>query len=109
MPAAVRSSRSNSAAPDSGTKTEADGLDTPVGVAFDKSGRLLVLEHGTFDQGLGFVAGSGRLLRIDRATGARDTLLDGLTRPAAVLVVDDAHIVVSELGGALVYLSAQSN
>jgi hypothetical protein len=98
----------DAAASDSGTKTEADGLNMPVGVAFDGTGRMLVLEHGTYDQATGFVAGSGRLVRVDRG-GARDVLLSGLTRPAAVLVIDDAHLAVSELGGALVFLGAAAH
>ena len=72
--------------PNAEARLEAGGLNTPVSVAFDHEGKMLVLEHGTFDQASGFVDGSGRLLRIDRATDQRDPLLIGLTRPTAVLV-----------------------
>lgn len=90
------------AGPDAEVRLEADGLNAPVGVAFAVDGGLLVLEHGRFDQATGFVEGSGRLLRIDRSTGQRETLVSGLTRPASVTVRDGMHLVVSELGGALV-------
>jgi hypothetical protein len=86
-------------------RLEQAGFDTPVGVAFDSAGNMLVLTHGSFDQASGFVEGSGALVRIDKASQERTTLLSGLTRPAALLVEDDRHIVVSELGGTLVFLT----
>jgi hypothetical protein len=97
------------AAAGGGQRTEADKLETPVGVAFDGLGRMVVLEHGRFDQASGFVPGSGRLIRIDPRSGVRETLVGGLTRPAAVLALDGTHFVISELGGALVYLTIPPN
>ena len=39
------------------------------------------------------------------STGARQIILDGLTRPVSVLIWDDRHLVVSELGGSLYFLT----
>jgi hypothetical protein len=95
--------------PDSGTPTaatiEADNLNAPVDVAFAGPRVMLVLEHGAFAQATGWTAGSGRLLRLDLATGRREVLLDGLTRPVSVLVVDPQLIVVSDLSGNLHFLN----
>jgi hypothetical protein len=85
-------------------RIEAVDLNAPVDVAVAADGRMLVLEHGTFDDAVGFRSGSGRLIEIDRLNGARQVILDGLTRPAAVVVLDEHTIVVSELGGTLVFL-----
>jgi hypothetical protein len=88
-------------------ETVVDGLNAPVDLAFDADGRLLVLEHGLYDQATGFEPGSGRLLSVDSAAGDRRTILDGLTRPASILVWDDRRLVVSELGGNLYFLTRQ--
>jgi sugar lactone lactonase YvrE len=93
------------AGPNTSAHLEVEGLDTPVAIAFDRHGRLLVLEHGRFDQASGFVAGSGRLVAIDAGKESRRVILDGLTRPASVLVRGDGRIVVSELGGTLLFLT----
>ncbi|MCR4282120.1 MAG: ScyD/ScyE family protein [Bauldia sp.] len=82
-----------------------DDLNAPVDIAFAPDGRLLVLEHGLYDQGSGFRPGSGRLLSVDIATGDRQVVVDGLTRPASVLVWDARQLVVSELGGTLYFLT----
>lgn len=89
-------------------RLEFEGLNAPVAIAFDTSGHVLVLEHGLFDQAAGFKTNSGRLLGIDRATGGRRIVLDGLTRPASVLVWDEGRLVVSELGGNLYFLTRES-
>jgi hypothetical protein len=95
--------------PDGGTpaaaKIEADKLNAPVDVAFEGRQAMLVLEHGAFAQATGWTAGSGRLLRIDLASGKRDVLLEGLTRPVSVLVFDQQLIVVSDLEGNLHFLN----
>lgn len=85
-------------------RVEAADLNAPVDVAFAADGRLLVLEHGTFDEANGFRPGSGRLLAIDGASGQRHVILDGLTRPAAVLVFDGQTTIISGLDGTLVFL-----
>ena len=88
-----------------GLRGEIDGLNAPVALALDAGGRLLVLEHGLYDQATGFVEGSGRLSSFDVATGERRVILDGLTRPASVLVWDDGELVLSDLGGHLHFLT----
>ncbi|AYG62640.1 ScyD/ScyE family protein [Rhizobium jaguaris] len=87
---------------------EVEGLNAPVGVAFDTDGDMLILEHGTFDQKEGFQKGSGRLLKLDKATGDRKIILAGLTRPVSVLVWDERRIIVSELGGSLHFLTHET-
>ena len=98
--------------PDAGAapsaRIEAGDLNAPVDIAFDAKGNMLVLEHGTFDPSGAWVSGSGRLLAMNPATGARQIILDGLTRPVSVLVWDDRQLVVSELGGNLYFLTRES-
>jgi len=86
-------------------RVEAVDLNAPVDVVFDPNGDMLVLEHGLFDPSSAWVSGSGRLLRIKPSTGAREVILDGLTRPVAVLIWDDRQLIVSELGGSLYFLT----
>jgi hypothetical protein len=86
---------------------EVDSLNTPVGLAFDQDDRLLILEHGRFDQSTGFVPGTGQLLSVNLRGGDRKVLADGLTRPASVHVFDDGRIVIAELDGALIFLTKQ--
>jgi hypothetical protein len=90
---------------DPAPRVEADRLNAPVALAFDFDGSLLVLEHGTYDQSIGFVEGSGRLLAVDRAGTISHVLLDRLTRPADVLVWAPGEYVVSDLGGHLHFLT----
>ena len=85
-------------------RVEFSGLNAPVDVALDTKGRILVLEYGLFGLTGGFQAGSGRLLRC--GPGHCQTILDGLTRPVSVLVWDDTRLVVSDLGGNLLFLRA---
>jgi hypothetical protein len=84
---------------------EAVDLNAPVDVVLEANGDMLVLEHGLFDPSSAWASGSGRLLRIEPSTGAREIILDGLTRPIAVLVWDDRQLIVSELGGSLYFLT----
>lgn len=90
----------------SALRVERTGLNAPVDVAFDTEGRMLVLEHGLFDQATGFQAGSGRLLRFEMVSGQTETLLEGLTRPVSVLVWDDRQVIVSELGDKLHFVTS---
>jgi len=85
-------------------RVEYSGLNAPVDVAFDAKGRILILEHGLYGLTHGFQAESGRLLRCGRGQDDCRVILDGLTRPASVLVWDDTLLVVSDLGGNLVFL-----
>ncbi|MBD9375374.1 ScyD/ScyE family protein [Rhizobium sp. ARZ01] len=84
---------------------DVEGLNTPVSIALDSDGEMLVLEHGLYDQKDGFRKGSGRLLKLDKATLDRTVLLDGLTRPVSVLVWDSRRLVISEVGGNLHFLT----
>jgi hypothetical protein len=84
---------------------EVADLNAPVDVAFEGPHSMLVLEHGAFEQANGWKPGSGRLLSIDLATGAREVVLDGMTRPVSVLVIEPGVIVVSDLGGNLYFLN----
>ena len=89
-------------------KIEAEGLNAPTDLAFDSGGGMLVLEHGTYDASASWIAGSGRLIRIDRKTGGRQVLLSGLTRPVGLLVFSDTELVVSQLDGLLVFLKRKA-
>ena len=83
-------------------RVEFSGLNAPVDVAFEATGRILILEHGLYGLTDGFQAGSGRLLRCGH--GDCQVILYGLTRPGSVLVWDDTRLVVSDLGGNLLFL-----
>jgi hypothetical protein len=89
-------------------RLDVEGLNAPVSIAVDGDGDLLVLEHGTYDQKEGFRNGSGRLLKLDKMTGRRIVILDGLTRPVSVLVWDERRLVVSDLRGNLHFLTAET-
>ena len=89
-------------------RLDVEGLNAPVSIAVDGDGDLLVLEHGTYDQKEGFRKGSGRLLKLDKMTGRRIVILDGLTRPVSVLVWDERRLVVSDLRGNLHFLTAET-
>lgn len=88
-------------------RPDVEGLNAPVAIAFDADRQMLILEHGSYDQQQGFRPGSGRLLRFDKATGRRETVVDGLTRPVSILVWDAGQIVISELGGTLLFLTRE--
>ena len=89
----------------SGLRVEFEELNAPVDIAFETNGRVLVLEHGLYDQATGFQAGSGRLLSFDMVSRDRQVVVAGLTRPASVLVWDERRIIVSELGGNILSLT----
>jgi hypothetical protein len=93
------------AASDRQARVEAGDLNAPTDVAVDGDGRLLVLEYGRFEVGGDFAPGSGRLLRIDLATGERTVLLSGLTKPATVLPLSAGDYVVTQMGGPVLRLT----
>ncbi len=95
------------AAADRQALIEVDDLNAPTDVALDQDGRLLVLEYGRFEVGGDFAAGSGRLLRIDLASGERTVLLAGLTKPATVLPLSTGGYVVTQMGGPVLRLTPQ--
>jgi hypothetical protein len=82
---------------------EIGGLDTPVGIAFESTGQILILQHGSFDQAKGFLPGSGLLISVDLRTGDREVVASGLNRPVSVVALDEGKIAISELDGALIF------
>ncbi len=92
---------------DTNARIEVRGLNTPTDVAFDDRGRLLVLELGRFELEIGFVPGSGRLLRVDLATGDREVLLAGLDQPVTVLPRPGGAAVVVQMSGPVLRLRPQ--
>jgi len=85
-------------------RVEREGLNAPVDVGFDADGGMLVLEHGTYDQSVGFEPGSGRLISIDGG-GSPRLVLGGLTRPVSLAVLDRDRIVVCGLDGTVVFVT----
>jgi hypothetical protein len=85
-------------------RVEVRGLDAPIDVAFDDAGGLLVVEMGRFELEGGFLPGSGRLLRVDLATGAREVLLTGLDQPVTVLPRPGGGAVVVQMSGSVLRL-----
>jgi DNA-binding beta-propeller fold protein YncE len=65
----------------------ASGLDGPVGLAIDGMGALVVSE-----------AGSGKLSRIDSATGLKTEVARGLSQPEGLAVLPNGMIAVAEIG-----------
>ena len=86
-------------------RVQVGDLNAPTDVAVDRGGGLLVLEFGRFEVGRGFAPGSGRLLRIDLATGERTILLAGLTQPATVIPLSTGGYVVTQMGGPVLRLA----
>lgn len=89
-------------------RAEQQGLNAPVDVAFDASGRMLVLEHGTYDQAVGFEPGSGRLVSFD-SPNEPQLVLGGLTRPVSLAVLDGNRIVVCGLDGTMVFVTKSNS
>jgi hypothetical protein len=90
-------------------RIEAAHFNAPVDVTFDTSGHMMVLEHGIYEEAAGFLPGSGRLLQVDLVTGRAEPIAEGLTRPVAVLALDENTIVVSALDGTLTFLKRTAN
>jgi len=95
------------AATDRHARVEVNDLNAPTDVALDRDDRLLVLEYGRFEVGGSFAPGSGRLLRIDLASGKREVLLEGLTNPATVLPLSEGGYVVTQMGGPVLRLAPE--
>lgn len=83
---------------------EVEGLNTPIDVAFDENGRLLVLAMGLFEFETGFVSCSGRHLAVELKGGKRDVLLSGLMQPVTVVPSRDGAAVTVEMAGSLLRL-----
>jgi hypothetical protein len=76
-------------------KVWATGLTTVLGLAFDREGRLYVLENTT---GNPFpTPGTGTILRVNQ-WGARDTVATGLFLPTAMTFGPDGDLYVSNKG-----------
>ncbi len=86
-------------------RLEAVDLDAPIDLAFADDDALLVLEHGRYDTAANaFLDGSGRLSRIDLASGERQELLSGLTQPSTVVPTGSDSFVVVTLAGRILRL-----
>jgi hypothetical protein len=73
----------------------ATGFTTVLGVAFDRRGRLYVLENTT---GNPFpTPGTGRIVRVNRS-GSRDVIAAGLSLPTAMTFGPEGDIYVSNWG-----------
>ncbi len=75
----------------------ADHLTTVVGLAFDRRGRLYVLENTTGDGNMGPTPGTGDVVRIERS-GARETIVTGLVLPTAMTFGPDGALYISNVG-----------
>jgi hypothetical protein len=73
----------------------AGGLNTVVGVRFDRRGRMYVLENTVGAPGP--TPGLGRIVRID-PSGRQTVVLDGLNLPTAMTFGPDGKLYVSEWG-----------
>ena len=74
----------------------ADGFTTVLGLDFDRSGRLYVLENSSVS-GDGPTPMTGRVIRIDRL-GHRDVIVDGLFLPTAMRFGPDGKLYISSIG-----------
>ncbi len=74
----------------------ATGFTTVLGLAFDRMGRLYVLENSSVS-GPGPTPGTGLVLRLDRS-GVRDTVVTGLTLPTAMTFGSDGKLYISNKG-----------
>ncbi|MEO6800571.1 MAG: hypothetical protein ABI178_11600, partial [Rhodanobacter sp.] len=72
-------------------------LTTVVGIAFDKWGRMYVLENTTGQGNLFPTPGTGDVVRIE-PSGARKTIVSGLVLPTAMTFGPDGALYVSNGG-----------
>ena len=73
------------------------GRTAETGVAFDAQGRLYALETSTVD-GQPPVPGTGKLVRVDPASGASDEIATGLAFPTGMVFGPDGTLYVSNYG-----------
>jgi hypothetical protein len=92
---------------DAEARTEIDGLNSPVDLGF-RDGRLLVLEHGRYLQGEGFLPGTGRLIGVDLETNGSEVLVDALTRPASFVVRENGGLIIAALDGTLTFVTPEN-
>lgn len=73
----------------------ASGFTTVLGVAFDKHGRMYVLQNTTGN--LFPTPGSGNVIRVDK-TGKRETVVSGLNLPTAITFGPDGKLYIANWG-----------
>jgi hypothetical protein len=73
------------------------GFTTVLGVAFDRKGRLYVLENTTGKENLSPTPGTGMITRVYK-NGRRDTIATGLNLPTAMTFGPDGRLYVSNWG-----------
>jgi hypothetical protein len=74
----------------------ASGFTTVLGVAFDKEGRLYVLENTSVSSPLP-LPGTGRIIRVNK-DGDRETIASNLNLPTALTFGPDGKLYVSNVG-----------
>ena len=82
--------------PDGQVSVALTGFTTILGVTFDQSGRLYVLENSTVP-GMGPTPGTGDIIRID-LSGKRETIVSNLSLPTAMTFGPDHKLYVSNKG-----------
>ncbi|MEP6946064.1 MAG: ScyD/ScyE family protein [Acidobacteriota bacterium] len=82
---------------DGQTQTIALGLTAVLGVQFDSDFNLYALEMSTVDHDFP-VPGSGRVVRINRRTGALTEIVTGLNLPTAMTFGPDGKLYISNWG-----------
>ncbi len=78
-----------------------EGLTMPIDLAFDRVGRMLVLEFAGGSEDDPYGGARGRLLRLSRSTSgwsSPEVLIDGLEHPTALDVLHDGGILISLRG-----------
>jgi hypothetical protein len=75
----------------------ADRLTTVLGIAFDRSGCMFVLENTTGKGNLAPTPGTGKVVRIE-PSGARHVVISGLVLPSAMTFGPDGALYVSNVG-----------
>ena len=83
-------------------RTVVDGLNLPIDIAPGPDGTYWILEFATFTpgadcfSGAGYQAETGRLSRL-LPDGTRETVVDGLDTPAALLPMPDGSLYITEV------------
>jgi hypothetical protein len=96
FPVHVGASKLLAITPDGHVHVLMDGLTAVVGLAFDRRGRLYVLETTTANNA-GPVPGTGMIVRLTR-DGQQVVVTSGLTFPTAMTFGPDDHLYVSNYG-----------
>lgn len=97
FPVTVGSSQIFSVSSRGRARTLYTGLTTVLGLAFDADDNLYALEMTTVDQNFP-VPGSGRVVRINRRTGALTEVVSGLNLPTAMTFGPDGKLYISNWG-----------